>query len=185
MTFRFKYFCLLTLSLASCKDREIYKTSFEITANDFENNPIWENYITINSHQESETTDTFTPHLDNVAIDPDKGYFLVTANFELADRSKYKGYVSPRSGRFDSTKIASLNPTIFVNNKRITFWSGVNEVDSLSLFEFYQTIGKKRRDVFPITFFVDAKLQTGMQTGTINGIGYCTDYKCDSIRFIR
>jgi hypothetical protein len=185
MTIRFKYFCLLILFLASCRDGEICKASFELAENDFEDNPIWENYITIKSYQESGTTDTFTPHLDNAAINPDKGYFLVAANFELADKSKYKGYVSPETGRFDSTKIVSLNPTMFVNNKHITFWRAANEVDSLFLFEFYQTIDKKKEDVFPITFYVDAKLQTGMRTGTINGIGYCTDHKCDSIRFIR
>ena len=56
-----------------------------------------------------------------------------------------------------------MTPTIFVNNKRLSLWTGVIGLDSLYLMEFYQTIGKKRHDVFPIVFYVDPKLQSGMQ----------------------
>ena len=185
MTFRFLHFCLLTLVLVSCKETKNCKPSFELTESDFENNPIWENCITIEKYQETGTTDTFGPILDKAPVNPKNGYYLVLTNFEFADKSKYKGYVSPQMGRFDSTKIGSLTPTIFVNNKRLSLWTGVIGLDSLYLMEFYQTIGKKRHDVFPIVFYVDPKLQSGMQTGTINGIGYCSDLKCDSIKFIK
>jgi hypothetical protein len=169
----------------SCKETKNCKPSFELTESDFENNPIWENCITIEKYQETGTTDTFGPILDKAPVNPKNGYYLVLTNFEFADKSKYKGYVSPQMGRFDSTKIGSLTPTIFVNNKRLSLWTGVIGLDSLYLMEFYQTIGKKRHDVFPIVFYVDPKLQSGMQTGTINGIGYCSDLKCDSIKFIK
>jgi hypothetical protein len=171
--------------VASCKDSKSCKPSFELTESDFEDNPIWENCITIEKYQETGTTDAFTPVLDKVTIDPDNGYYLVAAGFEFADKSKYGGYVSPRAGRFDSTKISGLTPTIFVNNKHLALWAGAIGLDSLSLIEFYQTIGKKEQDIFPIVFYVDSKHQSGMQTGIINGIGYCSDLKCDSIKFIK
>ncbi|MCZ4696505.1 hypothetical protein DWB61_17795 [Ancylomarina euxinus] len=184
------YLCLLNtlILINSCKQERVYKESIELNESDFQNYPIWQNCIYNGLVQMNNdlniTPETYTPYLNNEIINPEQGLYYTKAIFRFNDLTEYNGYVIPIQGKVDSSTIGNLEPTIFCNNKRLTFWNGILTVDSLDLKEFYETIGKSKEEVFPIIFSVDNKIIGRKINGVISGIGYCIDYNCDTIRYV-
>lgn len=182
------YFLIFSLTfLFSCKTEKTYKESFEISESDFQNYPIWENCIfnglaAINNNSNI-TESTFTPYLKKELINPEHGFYYVKAKFRFADLTEYNGFLIPIHGIVDSSKIGNMEPTIFYNGSKLTFWKGVLSIDSLELNDFYERVKKTKSDIFPITFFVDSTIMGKKIEGMIPGIGHCIDYNCDTIRF--
>lgn len=124
-------------------------------------------------------------------------FFLVCAIFELADRSAYPGFFNPTSPEWDEplpprkmrdgnyTKplqwsarrggsplsvMALHRPVIFLDGRGYDFHLRRKpEMRKKQINEFYAAIGKPPNDVFPVRFYADPKLYSGIMEGKMEG----------------
>jgi hypothetical protein len=145
---------------------------------DFERHPVW---IGVHGRDESEwwyeETDeaTFRPWLGALLVSPDEGNLRVRADFALPDGRRYEGYVSPVSLNWDVPDtgecplIGRQQPSIFVGEKRFSFWGGMAGIPLVERQAFYSTITLRAELAFPLRFAARAGLATGIVDGTVFG----------------
>jgi hypothetical protein len=123
----------------------------ELTAEDFEREPVW-----ISCHTEDydepwyDQTDeeTFRPWTGDLPISPSLGMLLVRATATLADGSTYPGFYTPA----ENDDLGLIQPQIFASGRLFMFWSGVLGVPRSYRDDFYGSIGGSPDTVFPIRF---------------------------------
>lgn len=91
---------------------------------------------------------------------------IVHADFELADGRHFEGFVSP------THELSVSQPCMFVGDRKITFWSGLNQPDPKYLGEVYDLLGSAPGGVFPITWKSKCSFGPGTAVGKIDGFGY-------------
>jgi hypothetical protein len=186
MNIRFFIGSILLLTLFyNCRNENSNRHIFELSINDFEKYPIWENCIFNGlAHANNDlniTESTFCPYIEKKPIDPN-GYYLVKTFFKLADSSILQGYsINLRLNELPSVK--NSQPVIIINNNfHISFWKGILGCDSLMLEDFYQCMNKGKNEIFPIIFYTSNQYSKSLK-GTITGFSFCADFNCDTVKY--
>ena len=140
---------------------------------------------------------TFRPWTDPLPFPNIRGIAQVAATFELADGSVYSGYFSPQREDWDAplpprrmrdgnyTKplqwsarrcgsplsILSLHrPVMFVEGRGLDFHLRLREPRRTAhIKDFYAALGKLPRAVFPVRFYADPSLASGIVEGRMDG----------------
>jgi len=140
---------------------------------------------------------TFRPWTRALPFDEPRGFVLVTATFELADGSHYPGYfravredwdvpLPPRRMRDGNyakplqwsarrcgspLSILSLHcPIMFVGGRALDFHLRRKEPRrTMHIKDFYDTLGKSPRQVFPVRFHADPSLANRIVEGRMEG----------------
>ena len=155
----------------------------ELEAEDFERHPVWIGCHTADYGKpwyEDTDEETFRPYTGNLPADPAQGMLLVRAVIELHDGSRYPGFVTPAAEGWDKTPdgrpafkhnhiLGTQQPQIFVRGRLFGFWGGKAGVPSQTQQELYAALGKRPDAIFPVRFYRDANLTTGIGDGTIEG----------------
>ena len=139
---------------------------------------------------------TFRPWTEPLPFAENRGTALVTANFELADGSRYPGFFSAvrhnwdeplpsrkrpdgsytqplqwsaRRGGGPLTILALQRPVIFLNGEEFDFHLKRFPRRKPYIKQFYAAIGKPPEAVFPVRFFADPTLSTRILKGRMDG----------------
>jgi hypothetical protein len=182
-------------------DLPLLRDVSELKPSDFENHPVW---VCVHGRDEdepwySQTNEvTYRPWTDALPFVPRTRFdaVLVTATFELADGSLYRGYFNPvaenwdeplpprrlKDGTFTKPKqwsarrggplsiLALLHPHIFVGGIVHDFHlRRNNEVRQEGIRAFYAAIGRSPRAVFPLRFRCSPDLFAGVIFGQLDG----------------
>jgi hypothetical protein len=91
---------------------------------------------------------------------------LVQAIFELNDRSKREGFLTPA---FKEGDLGTLQPHLFVGGRSFGFWGGMFGVQADRRAAFYKALGKDPEAVFPMHFSASPGLATGVVAGRLDG----------------
>lgn len=94
---------------------------------------------------------------------------IVHADFTLADGSHFEGFVFP------DRELAVSQPCLLVEDRRITFWSGMIKPAPSYLQHVYEILGSHPPRVFPITWKSKCSAYQGTTIGKIEGFGYVED----------
>ncbi len=124
--------------------------------------------------------ETFRPYKGKLPADPAEGMFLVRAVFVLRDGTRYPGFVTPaivgwdkgHDGRpmFEHNHIlGTQQPQMFIGDHLFGFWGGMVGINSQAQRELYAALGKRPEAIFPVRFYQDGDLATGIGNGTIEG----------------
>lgn len=115
--------------------------------------------------------ETFRPWNGPLPASSSEGMLLVRATIELADGSKFPGFVTPA---LDEDDLGVQQPQIFVGGRHFGFWGGILGLPAEERQAFYASLGKPPRDVFPLRFAVAPNLAVGFANGEVTGF-YRTD----------
>lgn len=103
------------------------------------------------------------PAPDAILTEIDRGVFIATTDFLLADGYAAIGFCSPT----DSSGLDYIQPVIFIGNAQIPLWAepspSVAEVEATWLAH-----GKALREVFPIMFACRVAVDGEFRSGLIN-----------------
>jgi hypothetical protein len=167
-------FLLLVTSLLGCAtpaqrasaNKPELRQFVTLKSDDFDRHPVWVQCHVIDYdepwHKDTDE-ETFRPWTGPLPVDPDQAMFLVKASFELADRTRLLGFVTPAT----TNDLGILQPRLFApNGKVISFW--VVSVDQHRE-AAYKALAKKPAEIFPIRFAAESGLCRGVASGTLEG----------------
>jgi hypothetical protein len=146
-----------------------------LTQADFERVPIWVGVHTIDSEEpwyDETDEETFRPWTGGMPVNPKIGMFLVRAEFTLADKSNYSGFITPVAGRgkISNSEMGTAQPHLFLDSDRfITFWGGMLGFNDEAKTKTYEILNRTQKTIFPIRFKADRGLAKGRQQGKIFG----------------
>lgn len=155
----------------------------ELAPQDFERHPVWILCHTADYKKpwyKDIDEDTFRPWTEGLPATVLRETLLVRAEFELWDRSRYPGFLTPLVEGYDTLPdgrrvseprypLARLQPHIFVGDRKFGFWGGFVGISKQEQREFYATLGKKPEQVFPIQFHAMPELANGVLSGVVEG----------------
>jgi hypothetical protein len=141
----------------------------ELLPADFDRHPVW-----IQCHvadygepwYEETDEDTVRPWTGGLPVSPADDMFLVRATFEMADGSRYPGFVTPALEEGD---LGILQPHIFVGPCCFAFWGGMLGILAADREALYAALKKSAERIFPLQFSAAPHLATGIVTGHVNG----------------
>ena len=135
----------------------------------FQKHPVWINCHVVDSDQPwyAETDEeTFRPWDGVLPASPSEGMLLVRATATLRDGSRLPAFITPG---FEGDGLGTLQPQLFVGERRFAFWGGVVGHSSEEKTALYAGVGKGPEDVFPIAFIADGGLTTGVGSIEVRG----------------
>jgi hypothetical protein len=155
----------------------------DLEPGDLERHPVWIGCHTADydkSWYEDTDEETFRPYSGKLPANPAEGMFLVRAIFKLRDGSRCPGFVTPAGEGWDKGNggrpmfehnhiLGTQQPQMFVGDRLFGFWGGIVSIPSQAQQELYAALGKRPDAIFPVRFYTDAALTTGIGDGTIEG----------------
>lgn len=163
---------------------------WDLTSADFGHHPVW---ICVHAfdigkpwHRTSNEA-TYRPWDEGLPARSDAGFLLVKAQLELRCGELHSGFftavreswdvppseglasISSRYGGPELGLVAVQQPRIFLDRQQFSFWGGRSGVQIVKRQAFYSHLGKTSGDIFPIRFFADGSLATGILSGEIKG----------------
>jgi hypothetical protein len=155
----------------------------DLELEDLERHPVWIGCHTADYDKpwyEDTDEETFRPYTGKLPADPADGMFLVRATFELRDGSRYTGFVTPAAEGWDKGLdgrpmfehnhiLGTQQPQMFVGDRLFSFWGGMLGIPSQAQQELHAALGKGPDAIFPVRFYTDADLTTGIGGGAIEG----------------
>ncbi len=159
--------------MSSPKCKQIH----DLTLDDFEQFPIWE----FLSEDNDDAEDELTVKGHSGPYDSVESMCVVLTKFYLKDGSSHLGFIDP------AYFSRNTQATIFFPPGAVSFWFGAFEPSEAEMKEYYNTMEKTDKQVFPILwealvpisrrFAVPCKLGYMQgppipQSGTIEGFGY-------------
>jgi hypothetical protein len=175
------------------------KQEYDLCASDFVRHPVWigvHNYDYGKPWFELADEQTFRPWLGQLPFAEARGIARVAATFELADGSVYSGHFSPQREDWDAplpprrmrdgtyTKplqwsarrcgsplsiLALHRPAIFINGQIFGFHLLREPRRKAAVQAFYAAIKKSPAAVFPVRFYADPSLASGITSGRMDG----------------
>lgn len=166
------------------------KQIWDLTASDFERNPVWVGVHTFDvgkSWHQTSNEATYRPWDEELPAKSEKGFILVRAELELRSGGVYPGFfkavsetwdVPPRPGlasisaRYGGREIALVGvqqPRMFLDGQQFSFWGGRSGVSSEKRPRFYEILGLTAASIFPIHFRAGKGLATGITSGEVKG----------------
>ena len=163
--------------------------------NDFEQYPVWIGVHTNDCEKPwYETTDenTYRPWTEALPLPANVDFLLVSALFQLHDKTVFKGFVTPTSEswglpirpglpalseRFGGSAAVVLGfqlPRIFVSasstgQQWIAFWGGIAGIPLKMRRRLYELLERGPDAIFPIRFKACPGLSLGMAAGQLDG----------------
>ena len=129
--------------------KEIRKQVYELTFDDISIFPIWE-FALDEEGENGQDELTVRPYPLSGSLDPNKGIFIVRADFKLADDTSMSGYITlPEKS---DKSLGSIQPVIITEKGQVSFWKGNKKPSRKSILESYNRLGKQKNSVFPIHF---------------------------------
>lgn len=155
----------------------------DLGVEDLKRHPVWVGCHTADYGKpwyEDTDEETFRPYKGKLPADSAKSMFLVRAVFVLRDGSRYPGFVTPavegwdkrHDGRpmlEDNHILGTQQPQMFIGDRFFGFWGGMAGINTLAQRELYAALGKRPEAIFPVRFYPDGDLATGIANGTIEG----------------
>lgn len=138
----------------------------ELNAEDFQRHPVWIGCRTADYGKpwyEDTDEETFRPFTGALPVDQNEGMLLVRVVIELKDGSRYPGFIAPGSG------LGAQQPQIFVDDRRFGFWGGMVGITERAQQELYAALEKGPDAIFPLRFFANPGLATGIVEGEVDG----------------
>lgn len=145
---------------------KIRKQVYELTSADLDEYPIWE-FALDEEREEGQDEATVRPWEGSAPLDPSDGMFVVRANFVLADRTRFVGYLTPSPPR--GTSIGTIQPIVVTEHGQVMFWCGAMAPTAERLRGAYAKLRREGSAVFPCEYFADVALLGGAITGSVNG----------------
>jgi hypothetical protein len=141
----------------------------DIGEQDMERHPVWIGCHTADYeepwHDETDE-ETFRPRIGDLPADPSEGMLLVRATAVLADGTRLRGFLTPG---FEEGDLGLLQPQVFVNGRLFSFWGGIVGIPAQGRAAFYQALGKRADQVFPIRVAADEGLTGGVSSAQVDG----------------
>jgi hypothetical protein len=152
----------------------IRKPVNELTPDDLERFPVWE-YALDEEGDEGQDETTVRPVESDGLLDPDDGSFIVRAVLNLADGTRYTGYLNtPFQGETD---LGTIQPVVVTPAGQIGFWWGMIEPTATDIAESYQRLGKSSStQIFPLRYQSDVDIVDGPVAGEIAGFVILEDF---------
>ena len=150
-------------------NRPVLKQFADLTAADFEASPVWVACSSVDYDEpwyDDTDEETFRPRVGPLPADPSEGMLLVPAIGTLADGTRLPGFLTPA---FEPDDLGTMQPQLFVGDRRYGFWGGRLGVPEAEQTEFLNSLGTTRDQVFPIVFEVPAGLSNGVVHATVTG----------------
>jgi len=155
----------------------------DLKPSDLERHPVWIGCHTADHNEpwyKDTDEETFRPYTGKLPVDPAEGMFLVRASFKLRDGSCCEGFVTPAGEGWDRRNdgrpmfahnhiLGTQQPQMFGDDRFFGFWGGIVGITSQTQQELYAALGKPPAAIFPVRFYTDAALTTGIGEGTIEG----------------
>ena len=141
----------------------------DLGQSDFDRHAVWIGCHTADSGEpwyDDTDEETFRPWNGPPGPGPSEGMLLVRATLELADGTRFPGFVTPA---FDDDDLGIQQPQIFVGGRIYGFWGGRAGVSLPVRQAFYAALGKTPEAVFPLRFTVATGLATGFVSGEVLG----------------
>jgi hypothetical protein len=158
------------------------KQVYDLSADDLLRFPVWE-FALDEEGKEGQDEATVRPFPLEDMLDPATGIFVVSATFELNDRSQMKGYLTPPS-RSDKG-LGMIQPVIVSNRGQVGFWCGILKPSSDKIDNSYRRLGKSSSvDVFPMRFASDVPLLGGPVRGELSGFFFIEDINTKIVRVV-
>jgi hypothetical protein len=110
--------------------------------------------------------ETFRPRIGELPADPSEGMLLVRAAAVLADGCRLDGFITPA---FDEGDLGTLQPQVFVNDRLLSFWTGIIGSTEEERTAFYNALSKSPEQIFPIRVVAEPGLTTGIQSAEVQG----------------
>jgi hypothetical protein len=145
----------------------IRKQVYELTPSDIAEHPAWE-FALDEEGEDGQDEATVRPHPAKPPIDPGDGMSIVRASFILADGTKLSGYLTPPIQDWRD-RIGTIQPTIVTNVGQVPFWFGLYAPPDEELVRLLQMLGKRKNEVFPVSFCSEVEIVGGEISGTISG----------------
>jgi hypothetical protein len=143
---------------------------------DFIRHPVWVQCHIVDCDEpwyDQTDEDTFRPWTGALPVDPQGAEFLVRATFDLADGTRFSGFVAPSQ----TQDLGSMQPSLFTaSGQRVAFWFGMFPRPEERA-TAYQTLGRTAEQVFPIRFSAEAGLFRGVASGSLEGFYSIPDGK--------
>jgi hypothetical protein len=149
--------------------RPVLKQFGDITLVDLDRTPVWVHCHVVDYDEPwygDTDEETFRPWLGSLPIDPSQAIFLVSADFVPANGGRYRGFVSPAQVTDD---VASLQPHVFIQDRRFAFWGGMFAIPAVERDALYAMAGRAPNAIFPLRFSGRSGLAIGVVSGTLNG----------------
>ncbi|HYG38630.1 MAG TPA: hypothetical protein VD908_08430 [Cytophagales bacterium] len=149
----------------------ILKQFSDLATEDFERYTIWISCRSVDYEKpwyDDTDEETYRPYTDTAKINSADEDYLIKADFKLNDGTVLKGFFTPQDTNDNEDGISYAQPHVFINEDSYRFWFGIVRPEVQYIAKFYEGLGKKRADVFPITY----KSSKGNIKGRITGFGY-------------
>ena len=160
---------------------KIRKQVYELTLDDLSQFPVWE-FALDEEGMEGQDEATVRPYEFSGALDASDGMFVVRAFFNLADGSRFLGYLTPPVQCNDG--LGTLQPVIVTRKGQVGFWCGIRAPDSARLSHFYQSLEREAARVFPVQFESEVDLIGGKVAGSIPGFLVLEDFRTQKTRTV-
>src|ERR1700752_2864899 len=123
-------------------NRPILRQFADLTATDFETSPVWIACSSVHDDEpwyDDTDEEPFRPRLGPLPADPSEGMLLVRAIGTLADGTRLPGFLTPA---FEPDDLGTMQPHVFVADRRFGFWGGGLGVPEAQQTEFLNSLGK-------------------------------------------
>lgn len=151
-----------------------------IRASDLRDYPVWE-FALDEEGLEGQDEETVRPRPDLQRVDPRDGLFVVAAEFEAADGTRFGGFLTPQEQHL----VGYVQPTIVVGESHVRFWFGIVEPDPHMLAASYRALGRGSDELFPLRYRSLVETVKGDVAGTIDGFMHYAAGSTDEIATIR
>lgn len=152
----------------------------DIRASDLREFSVWE-FALDEEGVEGQDEETVRPRPDLQRVDPRDGIFVVAAEFEAADGTRFDGFVSPH----EEHHVAYVQPTIVAGTRHVRFWFGIVAPKPHVLTASYRVLGKGAEELFPLRYRSLVETVDGDVAGTIDGFMHYAAGSTDKIATIR
>jgi hypothetical protein len=167
----------------------VLKQIWDLSSADFERNPLWVGVHDVDVGEPWHTASNdsaYRPWNQTLPAKADAGRLLVAAVLELPSGDSHPGFftavpeswdvpppglssISSRYGGPELGLVGVQQPRIFLGHQQISFWGGRSGVPLEKRQAFYDLLGKPPEYIFPIHFWADKSLATGILIGEVKG----------------
>ncbi len=161
-------------------DKPALKQFGELTLDDFDRHPVWVSCHVIDYDEpwyEETDEETFRPWIGSLPVDPAETMFLVRAEFRTANGRALEGFLTPS----EDENLGQQQPQVFISSRRFGFWGGMFGVPATERAAFYEALGFRSEEIFPIAYSASPNLAAGVIAGTLGGFYRMPDFKSPAV----
>ncbi len=165
------------------------KQIWDLSYADFERNPVWVGVHDFDVGEPWHTASNegaYRPWNQTLPAKAEAGRILVAAVLELRSGDCHTGFftavpeswdvpppgfssISSRYGGPELGLVGVQQPRIFVGHQQFSFWGGRSGIPPEKRQTFYDLLGKTPENIFPLRFWADRSLATGILMGEVKG----------------